>query len=62
MDELRTFMFDRVYLGPTATREHAKIERILRTLFDFYVEDPARIVIVSRASGASTNMSVLAIG
>ena len=52
MDELRTFMFDRVYLGPTATREHAKIERILRTLFDFYVEDPARIPDGGGAQGA----------
>ncbi|MGZ4268643.1 MAG: deoxyguanosinetriphosphate triphosphohydrolase [Solirubrobacteraceae bacterium] len=43
MDALRTFMFDHVYLGPTARREHAKIARVLRTLFDFYVEDPARI-------------------
>ncbi len=52
MDELRTFMFDRVYLGPTATREHAKIERILRTLFDFYVEDPTRIPDGGGAPGA----------
>ena len=27
MDELRTFMFDHVYLGAAARREHAKIER-----------------------------------
>ena len=26
MAELRAFMFERVYLGPEATREHAKIE------------------------------------
>ena len=52
MDELRTFMFDHVYLGPTATREHVKIERILRTLFDFYVEDPARIPDGGGAPGA----------
>ncbi len=52
MDALRTFMFDRVYLAPTATREHAKIERILRTLFDFYVEEPARIPDGGGAPGA----------
>ncbi|MDP9347377.1 MAG: deoxyguanosinetriphosphate triphosphohydrolase [Actinomycetota bacterium] len=52
MDELRAFMFARVYLGPTATREHAKIERILRTLFDFYVEDPTRIPDRGGAPGA----------
>ncbi len=40
MDRLRTFMFDRVYLAPEARREHARIETILRTLFDHYVEHP----------------------
>ncbi|MDX6726436.1 MAG: dGTPase [Baekduia sp.] len=43
MDELRTFMFERVYLAPGARREHVKIERVLRTLFDHFVEDPARL-------------------
>jgi dGTPase len=36
MSELRSFMFERVYLGPEATREHAKIELVIRTLFDHY--------------------------
>jgi dGTPase len=40
MLRLRTFMFDNVYLGPTARAEHAKIERVLRGLFDWYVEHP----------------------
>jgi len=43
MDELRTFMFGRVYLADTARREHAKIERILRALFAFYAEAPERL-------------------
>jgi dGTPase len=43
MDALRTFMFDHVYLSPAARREHAKIERMLRTLFDAYVAEPERI-------------------
>jgi dGTPase len=43
MDALRTFMFDEVYLGTTARREHAKIERMLRALFEFYVAEPDRI-------------------
>src|SRR3954467_6174020 len=42
MDRLRTFMFDHVYLGPIARREHAKIDRVVRTLFDYYVAEPAR--------------------
>jgi dGTPase len=43
MDHLRGFMFEHVYLGPAARREHAKIERVVRTLFDFYAQDGARI-------------------
>jgi dGTPase len=43
MAELRTFMFDRVYLGPAARREHAKIERVLRTLFEHFAADPERL-------------------
>jgi dGTPase len=40
MLRLREFMFERVYLGPTARAEHAKIERVLRGLFDWYAEHP----------------------
>jgi dGTPase len=38
MAELRQFMFDRVYLGPEATREHAKIHLVVRSLFDHYCD------------------------
>jgi dGTPase len=40
MYELRAFMFEHVYLGPEARREHAKIEGVIRTLFDHYCEHP----------------------
>lgn len=43
MAELRTFMFERVYLGPAARAEHGKIERAIKTLFDHYVEHPDEI-------------------
>jgi len=43
MLRLRTFMFEHVYLGPTARAEHAKIERVLRGLFDWYVERPEEL-------------------
>jgi dGTPase len=43
MAELRAFMFEHVYLGPAARREHAKIERLVRTLFDHFADDPARL-------------------
>jgi dGTPase len=38
MDELRTFMFDHVYLAPRARREQAKVERVIATLFDHYCQ------------------------
>jgi dGTPase len=40
MLRLRTFMFQRVYLGPAARAEHAKIERVMRGLFDWLCERP----------------------
>jgi dGTPase len=40
MDALRTFMFDEVYLGEAARREHAKIDTVIRTLFDHHVSNP----------------------
>jgi dGTPase len=43
MLRLRTFMFEHVYLAPAARAEHAKIERVLRELFDFYVEHPEEL-------------------
>jgi dGTPase len=43
MAELRGFMFDRVYLGPEATREHEKIRGVITSLFDHYCAHPDEI-------------------
>jgi len=43
MAELRQFMFDRVYLGPEATREAEKIKLVVRALFDHYCAHPDEI-------------------
>jgi dGTPase len=43
MTDLRTFMFERVYLGPEATREHEKIRRVVSSLFDYYCAHPDEI-------------------
>jgi dGTPase len=43
MAQLRAFMFECVYLGPAATREHAKIELVVRSLFDHYCAHPEEI-------------------
>ena len=43
MNELRDFMFEHVYLGPAATREHAKIRIVVQSLFDYYCAHPDEI-------------------
>ena len=58
MDALRTFMFDRVYLGPSARTEHARIERVIRTLFEHYADDPARLPDGGGAPGADAAQRV----
>jgi dGTPase len=40
MLRLREFMFESVYMGPAAMRQKPRIERMLRTLFDHYAEQP----------------------
>ena len=52
MDALRTFMFERVYLGPVARREHAKVHDVVRTLFEHYVSRPDEIPDGGGAEGA----------
>ncbi|HST55397.1 MAG TPA: deoxyguanosinetriphosphate triphosphohydrolase [Solirubrobacteraceae bacterium] len=43
MAALRDFMFEHVYLGPAVRAEQAKIQRVLRTLFEHYAEHPEQI-------------------
>ena len=40
MMSLRTFMFENVYLAESAKSEHPRIEKMIRVLFDHYVEHP----------------------
>jgi dGTPase len=43
MLRLRGFMFQHVYLGPTARAEHAKIERVMRGLFEWFCDHPEEL-------------------
>jgi dGTPase len=43
MSQLRAFMFERVYLGPVATREHAKIASVIGSLLDHFCAHPDEI-------------------
>jgi dGTPase len=52
MAALREFMFEHVYLGAAARQEHSRIERVIRTLFDHYASDPARLPDGGGAPGA----------
>jgi dGTPase len=52
MSALRAFMFEHVYLGAAARREHSRIERVIRTLFDHYASDPALLPDGGGAPGA----------
>ena len=40
---LRSFMFERVYLGPHVAPEHARAHRVVRAIFDALVEEPERL-------------------
>jgi dGTPase len=43
MLRLRKFMFERVYLGPEARREHDRVRRAMRGLLDHYLENPDEV-------------------
>jgi dGTPase len=43
MAQLRAFMFERVYLGAEATSEHAKVDLVVRALFDHLCTHPEQI-------------------
>ena len=43
MLRLRTFMFERVYLGAAAREEHERIARVLSTLFDWFCDHPEEL-------------------
>ena len=51
MLRLRKFMFDHVYLGPEARREHDRVQRTMGGLFEHYLANPGEIP--SRDPGAS---------
>ncbi|HEY6145335.1 MAG TPA: deoxyguanosinetriphosphate triphosphohydrolase, partial [Solirubrobacterales bacterium] len=56
MLRLRKFMFDRVYLGPDARREHDRVQRTMRGLFSHYLAHPDEVP--GRDPGASDRQRV----
>jgi dGTPase len=57
MARLREFMFERVYLSPAATREHVKINVVIRSLFDHYCANPQEIPDSLPAGDLSTRVT-----
>src|SRR4051794_1646309 len=51
MLRLRKFMFDRVYLGPAARREHERVHRTMRGLFEHYMRHPGQVPVVEPGVG-----------
>jgi dGTPase len=45
MLRLRSFMFERVYLGPEAERQKPRIEHLMRTLSEHYAAAPPPAVV-----------------
>jgi len=43
MLSLRSFMFERVYLGPRVKPEHERVRRVVHTIFDLLVDEPERL-------------------
>jgi dGTPase len=43
MSRLRSFMFEQVYLGPAARREQERVTRVIRVVFDYFMENPETI-------------------
>lgn len=40
MNRMRSFLFDRIYIGLVARREAARVERLVESLFEYYTEKP----------------------
>ena len=49
MLSLRSFMFERVYLGPQVEPQHREAERVVRTIFGRLADDPERLPPSERA-------------
>lgn len=40
MNSLRSFLYDRVYIGSVASRETERVNRLVESLFSFYMDNP----------------------
>jgi dGTPase len=54
MNELRDFMFERIYLGSAVRAEHTRIAGVVRRLFEHYVEHPELLPASDHDAGGHT--------
>jgi len=54
MDRLRTWMFENVYLGPEAQREHSRVATLLQSLFHHFCDHPEELPGAPQAALAET--------
>jgi dGTPase len=59
MDDLRSFMFDEVYLGPAVRAEQDRIVHVMRTLFEHFADHPELIPDHGGAPGADAAQRVV---
>jgi len=59
MDELRTFMFDEVYLGPAVRAEQDRIVHVMKTLFTHFADHPESLPDQGGAAGADAAQRVV---
>ena len=57
MLRLRKFMFERVYLGPLARAEHERVHRVMRLLFDHYMERPEETPELEQGAGQAQRVA-----
>ncbi len=56
-DELRVFLFERVYIGSEAKKEEKKAIRVIKEIFNYYFKHPEEIPIYNKRAAEHINIS-----
>ena len=58
-DELRSFMFRHVYIGSDAKREENKAVNLIRSLFDYFIQNQAELPVEHRLRVSETDVKLV---
>lgn len=58
MNQLRVFMFERVYMSSSAKKEEEKAQRLIETLFDFYEHNELEVPSVYKKNSNDPNVYI----